>query len=49
MGNALRSASLADGVKEKIMIGLKQALPSASEMLKEHIEWALMQTSKVSK
>ncbi len=49
MGNALRSASLADGVKEKIMIGLKQVLPSASDMLKEHIEWALMQTSKVSK
>jgi epoxyqueuosine reductase len=49
MGNALRSASLADGVKEKIMTGLKQVLPSASVMLKEHIEWALMQTSKVSK
>jgi epoxyqueuosine reductase len=49
MGNALRSASLDDEIKEKIMIGLKQVLPSASEMLKEHIEWALMQTSKVSK
>jgi epoxyqueuosine reductase len=49
MGNAIRSASLDDGVKEKITIGLKQVLPSASDMLKEHIEWALMQTSKVSK
>jgi epoxyqueuosine reductase len=49
MGNALRSASLDDGVKEKITIGLKQVLPSAGEMLKEHIEWALMQTSKVAK
>jgi hypothetical protein len=49
MGNALRSASLDDGVKEKITIGLKQVLPSASDMLKEHIEWALMQTSKVGK
>jgi epoxyqueuosine reductase len=49
MGNALRSASLDDGVKEKITIGLKQVLPSASDMLKEHIEWALMQTSKVAR
>jgi epoxyqueuosine reductase len=49
MGNALRSASVDDGVKEKIMIDLKQVLPNASDMLKEHIEWALMQTSKVSK
>ena len=49
MGNALRSASLADEIKEKIMIGLKQVLPSASEMLKEHIEWALVQSNKVSK
>ena len=49
MGNALRSASLNDGVKEKIMACLKQVLPSASDMLKEHIEWALMQTSKVAK
>ena len=49
MGNALRSSSLDDGVKEKITIGLEQVLPSASDMLKEHIQWALMQTSKVSK
>ena len=49
MGNALRSPNL-DGVsKEKIMIGLKQVLPSASEMLKEHIEWALAQSNRVSK
>ena len=49
MGNALRSASLDDGVKEKITACLKQVLPSASDVLKEHIEWALMQTSKVAK
>jgi epoxyqueuosine reductase len=49
MGNALRSASLDDGLKEKMITCLKQVLPSASVMLKEHIEWALMQTSKVSK
>jgi epoxyqueuosine reductase len=49
MGNALRSASLDENVKEKIMIGLKQVLPSASDMLKEHIEWALAQSNKVSK
>jgi epoxyqueuosine reductase len=49
MGNALRSASLDEGVKEKIITCLKQVLPSASDMLKEHIEWALMQTSKVAK
>ena len=49
MGNALRSASLDDGVREKITIGLKQGLTNASDMLKEHIEWALMQTSKVIK
>ena len=49
MGNALRSASLDDGVREKITIGLKQGLTNASDILREHIEWALMQTSKVIK
>ena len=49
MGNALRSETLDDGVRKKIIGGLKQVLPNASDMLKEHIEWALMQTSKVSK
>ena len=48
MGNALRSLSLDVVSKEKIMIALQQALPGASDMLKEHIEWALMQTCKVS-
>ncbi len=49
MGNALRSSSLDGGAREKIIGGLKQVLPNASDMLKEHIEWALMQASKVSK
>jgi epoxyqueuosine reductase len=49
MGNALRSASLDDDVREKTITGLKQVLSSASEMLKEHIEWALKQSHKVSK
>ncbi|WP_251370183.1 tRNA epoxyqueuosine(34) reductase QueG [Polynucleobacter sp. MWH-CaK5] len=49
MGNALRSSSLDDGAREKIIGGLKQVLPNASDMLKEHIEWALIQASKVSK
>ena len=49
MGNALRSETLDDDVREKIIGGLKQVLPNASDMLKEHIEWALVQTSKVSK
>lgn len=49
MGNALRSSSLDDGVREKIIGGLKQVLPNASDMLKEHIEWALTQAIKVSK
>ena len=49
MGNALRSPNL-DGVsKEKITIALRQALPQASELLKEHIEWALAQSHQVSK
>ena len=48
MGNALRSPNLDVVSKEKIMIALQQALPSASDMLKEHIEWALIQTCKVS-
>jgi epoxyqueuosine reductase len=48
MGNALRSPNLDVVSKEKIMIALQQALPGASDMLKEHIEWALMQTCKVS-
>ena len=49
MGNALRSETLDDGVREKIIGGLKQVLPNASDMLKEHIEWALIQANKVSK
>lgn len=49
MGNALRSSSLDGDVREKIIGGLKQVLPNASDMLKEHIEWALIQASKVSK
>ncbi|MEY3876094.1 MAG: tRNA epoxyqueuosine(34) reductase QueG [Pseudomonadota bacterium] len=49
MGNALRSVTLEDGAREKIIGGLKQVLPNASDMLKEHIEWALIQASKVSK
>ncbi|MBU3585060.1 tRNA epoxyqueuosine(34) reductase QueG [Polynucleobacter sp. AM-26B4] len=49
MGNALRSETLDSGAREKIIGGLKQVLPNASDMLKEHIEWALMQASKVSK
>jgi epoxyqueuosine reductase len=49
MGNALRSSSLDNGAREKIIGGLKQVLPNASDMLKEHIEWALIQASKVSK
>ncbi len=49
MGNALRSETLDSGVREKIIGGLKQVLPNASDMLKEHIEWALTQASKVSK
>jgi hypothetical protein len=49
MGNALRSSNL-DGVsKEKIIIALKQALPEAKELLKEHIEWALAQSQQVSR
>jgi epoxyqueuosine reductase len=48
MGNALRSASLVDGEREKIIRSLKQVLPNANDMLREHIEWALMQACKVS-
>jgi epoxyqueuosine reductase len=49
MGNALSSASLDDDAREKIISCLKQVLPSTSDMLKEHIEWALKQSHKVSK
>jgi epoxyqueuosine reductase len=49
MGNALRSPNMNGVSKEKVITALKEALASAGEMLKEHIEWALMQTSKVSK
>ena len=49
MGNALRSSSLDGESQEKIMIALQQALPSASDMLKEHIEWAMAQSHQVSK
>jgi epoxyqueuosine reductase len=49
MGNALRSSSLDSVSKEKILTALQQALPSVSEMLKEHIEWALTQINAASK
>jgi epoxyqueuosine reductase len=49
MGNALRSSSLDSVSQEKIIIALQEALSSAGEMLKEHIEWALAQSHKVSK
>ena len=49
MGNALSSASLDDDAREKIISCLKQVLPSTSDMLKDHIEWALKQSHKVSK
>ncbi len=49
MGNALRSANM-DGVsKEKAIFALQQALPTAGEVLREHVEWALAQSHKVSK
>ena len=48
MGNALRSSNMDALGKEKIITALEQALPGASELLKEHIEWALMQASQVS-
>jgi epoxyqueuosine reductase len=49
MGNALRSSSLDITNQEKIITALQEALPAASEMLKEHIEWALAQSHQVSK
>ncbi len=49
MGNALRSSSMDAIGKEKIITALQQALPGASELLKEHIEWALAQSHQVSK
>ena len=49
MGNALRSSNMDAIGKEKITTALQQALPGASELLKEHIEWALAQSHQVSK
>jgi epoxyqueuosine reductase len=49
MGNALKSSGLGSDGKEKLIAALRDALPNASEMLKEHIEWALEQSHKVSK
>jgi hypothetical protein len=48
MGNALRSSTLDRDNKEKLIIALREALPSASDMLKEHIEWALAQSHNVA-
>jgi epoxyqueuosine reductase len=48
MGNALRASNMDALGKEKIITALEQALPGAIELLKEHIEWALMQASQVS-
>lgn len=49
MGNALRSSNMDAIGKEKITTALQQALPGASELLKEHIEWALAQSHQISK
>jgi len=49
MGNALRSSTLHRDNKEKLIIALHKPLPAASEMLKEHIEWALAQPHKAPK
>ena len=49
MGNALKSSSLDSVSKEKMLAALKEVLPEASEMLKEHIEWALAQSHNESK
>jgi epoxyqueuosine reductase len=49
MGNALRSPNIDKDSKEKLIAALQQALPSAGEMLGEHIEWALAQINKAPK
>jgi epoxyqueuosine reductase len=49
MGNALRSSGLGSDDKEKLITALREALPSAGEMLGEHIEWALAQINKAPK
>jgi epoxyqueuosine reductase len=49
MGNALRSPNMDKDSKEKLIAALQQALPSAGEMLGEHIEWALAQINKAPK
>ncbi len=49
MGNALRSPNMDKNSKEKLIAALQQALPSAGEMLGEHIEWALAQINKAPK
>jgi hypothetical protein len=49
MGNAFRSSTLDRDNKEKLIIALHKALPAASDMLKEHIEWALAQPHKAPK
>ena len=43
MGNALRSEQVQILEKEKIQLALKARLITNSEMLREHIEWALSQ------
>ena len=43
MGNALGSSLLNHEQKQLIRQALKKVVPSASEMLKEHIDWALDQ------
>jgi epoxyqueuosine reductase len=49
MGNALRSPNMDKDSKEKLIAALQQALPSAGEMLGEHIKWALAQINKAPK
>jgi hypothetical protein len=49
MGNAFRSSGLGSDDKEKLITALREALPSAGEMLGEHIEWALAQINKAPK
>ncbi len=45
MGNALRSTSVLEQDKEAIEQALQKALPFESDMVKEHILWALEQKS----
>ena len=46
MGNALRNAALPDNERQAITTALQRCLPSANDLVREHLQWALAQDAQ---